>query len=94
MHFYTNVQNHGSKILIREYKDGVRQKLRLDYKPSLFHETRETNTKYKSLDGKSLKRVVFPSIPAARGKIKESEGLTAWYGMNQFIRLLSYRIGI
>jgi|TARA_B100001093_G_scaffold176269_1_gene169045 DNA polymerase elongation subunit (family B) len=85
MHFYTNVQNHGNKILVREYKDGQRQKLRLDYSPSLFHETRERNTKYKSLDGKTLKKVTFPSISAARGKLKESEGMTAWYGMNQFI---------
>ena len=41
MRFYTNVQNIGNKILVREVHNGERKKLRLDYKPSLFHETKE-----------------------------------------------------
>ena len=85
MRFYTNVQNIGNKILVREVHNGERKKLRLDYKPSLFHETKEKNTKFKSLDGKNLKKVTFPTIGEARNKIRETEGLTPLYGMSPFI---------
>ena len=85
MRFYTNVQNIGNKILIREYNNGERKKLRLDYKPSLFYETKDKNTKFKSLDGKSLKKITFPSISEAKQKIRDTEGVTSWYGMTQFI---------
>ena len=74
MRFYTTVQNIGNKILVREVHNGERKKLRLDYKPSLFHETKEKNTKFKSLDGKNLKKVTFPTIGEARNKIRETEG--------------------
>lgn len=85
MRFYTNVQNIGSKILVREYDNGERRKLRLDYSPSLFFESKEKNSKYKSLDGKNLKRVKFPNISEARNKIKDIEEITPIYGMTQFI---------
>ena len=75
----------GNKILIREYNNGERKKLRLDYKPSLFYETKDKNTKFKSLDGKSLKKITFPSISEAKQKIRDTEGVTSWYGMTQFI---------
>ena len=85
MKFYTNVQNIGSKILVREVNEhGERQAKRMDYEPSLFYETRDSSSKYKSLDGKSLKRVKFESIGAARGKVKSTEGVTDWYGMQTY----------
>jgi len=49
MKFYTNVQNIGSKILVREVNErGERQSKRMDYEPSLFYETRDSSSKYKS----------------------------------------------
>jgi DNA polymerase elongation subunit (family B) len=85
MTFYTNVQNIGSKILVKEVdENGQRKTKRMDYKPSLFYETRDTTSKYKSLDGKSLKRVKFDSIGEARGKVKSTEGVTDWHGMQTY----------
>ena len=85
MKFYTNVQNIGSKILVREVdENGERKSKRMDYEPSLFYETRDPTSKYKSLDGKSLKRVKFDSIGAARGKVKSTDGVTDWYGMQTY----------
>jgi len=85
MRFYTNVQNIGNKILVREYNNGERKKLRLDYKPSLFFETKDRTSKYKSLDGKNLKKVTFSTINEARSKMREVEGLSPIYGMTPFI---------
>ena len=85
MRFYTNVQTIGSKILVREVdENGEHKNIRVDYKPSLFYETRDTSSKYKALDGKSLKKVTFDSIGAAHGKVKSTDGVTDWYGMQTY----------
>lgn len=71
MRFYTNIQNLGNKILVKETVDGERKRYRTSYSPSLFYEVKE-KTPHRSLDGKYLRKVKFPDISSARAKIKEN----------------------
>lgn len=84
MRFYTNIQNLGNKILVKETVDGERKRYRTSYSPSLFYEVKE-KTPHRSLDGKYLRKVKFPDISSARAKIKENADILSFYGMTQFI---------
>ena len=84
MRFYTNIQNLGNKILVKETVDGNRKRYRTSYSPSLFYEVKE-KTPHRSLDGKYLRKVKFPDISSARAKIKENADILSFYGMTQFI---------
>ena len=84
MRFYTNIQNLGNKILVKETVDGERKRYRTSYSPSLFYEVKE-KTSHRSLDGKYLRKVKFPDISSARAKIKENDGILSFYGMTQFV---------
>ena len=73
------------KILYRGYEisdSGARRRVhaKLDYAPSLYLETQETNTEFKSLYGKPLKEKKFESISKAREFIKQYKDAMSIYG--------------
>jgi DNA polymerase elongation subunit (family B) len=53
MRFYTNVQQAGNNLLVREYDKGTRKQYKLPYRPTLFVPTNKPS-KFKTLDGKTV----------------------------------------
>ena len=86
--FYTNVLSLGGKILYRGVQDGRRFMDKIDYSPSLYLPSRkQSNTKFKSLDGVPLERKEFETIKEAREFVKKYEdvpGAPVIYGQTRF----------
>jgi len=71
MKFYTSVLPYRGKLLVRGVdKDGSHKKFRINYKPSLFIPTQK-ESKYKTLDGRSVDKVTFKSISDTKRWIEE-----------------------
>lgn len=89
MDFYTNVQQIKNNILVCGYRDGKRYKQTVRYKPYLFITTTsgQNDTKYRTLDGKSVQKKVFNSISEARNFQKKYEGVHGFpiYGFNRYV---------
>ncbi len=76
MKFYTSVLPFKGKLLVRGVNhDGSHKKYRINYKPNLFIPTRN-ESKYKTLDGRSVDKVKFNSIYEARKWIDEYKDVT------------------
>ena len=69
MNFYTNIQLVGNTILYRGYEGGEKVAHRDSFSPTLFVSSNK-NTKYKTLDGKSVKPIKFESVRDARDFVK------------------------
>ena len=69
MNFYTNIQLVGNTILYRGYEGGEKVAHRDSFSPTLFVSSKK-NTKYKTLDGKSVKPIRFESVRDARDFVK------------------------
>lgn len=86
MKFYTNFSQYRNQILVRGYEDGKPFKERVNYAPYLFLPSKNTNTKFKALDGTPAEKMEFDSIGDAKefvNKYKNVEnfkiyGLTNW----------------
>ena len=65
MRFYTSVSVVGDTVYSRGYEDGKRFELKAPYRPYLFVGTSK-QTKYKTLDGKSVDRVDFENVKASK----------------------------
>ena len=87
MRFYTNVQCVGNKIFLREYDNGKRREVKLDYSPTLFVSGRGGNSNYKTLHGESVEPIKHGSIRDAREFIKKYDDIENLkiYGHTQFI---------
>jgi len=76
MKFYTSVLPYRGKLLVRGInKDGSHKKFRINYKPSLFIPTQK-ESKYKTLDGRSVDKVTFKSISDTKRWIEEYKGVS------------------
>ena len=76
MKFYTSVLPFKGKLLVRGVNhDGTHKKYKINYKPNLFIPTRN-ESKYKTLDGRSVDKVKFNSIYEARKWIDEYKDVT------------------
>lgn len=87
MFFYTNVFQRGDKIYLRGYKDGRRFSDTINYKPYLFVPSDgKSNTKYRTLSGKSVDRIDFDSISGAREFLKQYEEVANFeiFGLTNF----------
>lgn len=71
MNFYTNVQTYGNNILYRGYEDGQRVQYKDAFRPSLFVPSNKTNTKYRTMHGKSVEEIQPGSIKDCRDFVKE-----------------------
>jgi len=87
MQFYTNISSYKNHILVREIENGVRKKYTIKYKPSLFVNRNEKNSKYKTIFGETVSKVEFNSIYDCRDFIKKYQDVTGFqlYGHTNFI---------
>ena len=87
MRFYTNVQCIGNKIFLREYDNGKRREVKLDYSPTLFISTGKSKSKFKTLHGEPVEPVKQGSIKDARDFISKYDGVDNMkiYGHTQFV---------
>ena len=84
MDFYTNVISYGNSILVRGVKNGERITARHKYQPTLFVPLQK-ETKFKTLDGRSLSPVKHQSIKSAKeflSQYPEQQNLV--YGMTRY----------
>jgi DNA polymerase elongation subunit (family B) len=86
MKFYTACAIKGNKILVRGYKDGVRFTDSVSFKPSLFIKS-DKETKYKTLNGIGVKRMIFDTLYDCREFLKQYEDLndSPIYGNTDFV---------
>ena len=94
MSFYTNVFQRGNKIYYRGYDNNNRRVAEvIDYKPYLFiPHRRDTNTAYRTLQGRPVERIDFDSIRDAKDfieKYKEVDNFEI-YGLTNFQYLHIY----
>ena len=75
MRFYTNVYLRGNKIYTRGFQGGKRFKEEEFYQPYIFEYVPGQLSKYKTLDGRSVKRMNFRSIKDCRDYIKQMDGV-------------------
>ena len=74
--FYTHVYMRGNKIYVRGYQNGKPFKEEEHYQPYLFEYVPNQNSKYKSLDGRPVRRRDFRSIKEARDYVKLMEDVS------------------
>ena len=86
MKFYTACAIKSNKILVRGYKNGVRFTDSVSFKPSLFIKS-DKETKYKTLNGIGVKRMIFDTLYDCREFLKQYEDLndSPIYGNTDFI---------
>ena len=84
MNFYKNVIEHRGKLLVRGIHEGKEYKERLDFSPTLYATSQE-DSKFKTLQGQTLKPIQFPSIAKAR-EFKRSYNTdnSPLYGMDRY----------
>lgn len=82
--FYTNVYQNYDKIYIRGYTDaGKKFHEVIDYEPYLF--VLDQRGEYRTIDGKSAKKITFDSCKKAREFLKLHQGTNVdVYGFDQF----------
>ena len=84
MNFYKNVIEHRGKLLVRGIHEGKEYKERLDFSPTLYATSQE-DSKFKTLQGQTLKPIQFPSIAKAREfKRSYNTGNSPLYGMDRY----------
>ena len=84
MNFYKNVIEHRGKLLVRGIHEGKEYKERMDFSPTLYAISQE-DSKFKSLNGQTLKPISFGSISKAR-EFKRSYNTdnSPLYGMDRY----------
>jgi DNA polymerase elongation subunit (family B) len=76
MKFYTSVLPYRGKLLVRGInQDGSHKKFRINYHPSLFIPTQK-ESKYKTLDGRSVEKVTFKSISETKRWIEQYKNVS------------------
>jgi hypothetical protein len=93
MDFYTNVFARGDKIYLRGYKNNERVSDIINYAPYLFIPARkDSRTPHKTLDGKSVEKMMFDSISEARDFLKRYVDVSNMeiYGLNDYKYLFIY----
>lgn len=82
--FYTNIYMRGDKIYVRGFDMGIRVKDVVNYTPYVF--VPKQNGKYKTLEGKSVDKLMFDGIRDAREFMEKYEDVTnfEYYGLTTF----------
>lgn len=68
--FYTNVQQYGNRIFVREISGNKKYQNKVDFRPTLFVKAK-TESKFKSLFGDNLEPIKFLDINDAKKFIKD-----------------------
>lgn len=85
--FYTWVGKHRDEMLVREIRDGKRNKFEVAYKPTMYTKASANEvTPYRTLEGYGVVPIEFDSISSAHKHIRESEGVDGYnlYGNDMF----------
>jgi DNA polymerase elongation subunit (family B) len=85
--FYTEVSQRGNTIFLRGYNNGRRIQRKVNYAPYLFVSSKEKNSEYKTLEGKSAEKISFENIREAKDfveRYKDVGGMSI-YGLNSFL---------
>ena len=92
MKFYTSVNLVRNNILLRGYKDGERIQESIPYQPYLFISSKTGNSKYKTMQGQPVDKLMFDSVTEARDFYKTYEnvaGMTV-YGFDRYAYTFIY----
>lgn len=89
--FYVDSRVYKGQILYRGIQNGRRIQEKIKYKPYLFLDTQE-QSKYKTLDGKFVKKKIFDNISEARQFVRDHEDLSGfkYYGLTNYEYLYIY----
>ena len=68
--FYTNVLQFGNKVLVREVRNGKKDAVKLEFRPTLFIRSKN-ESKYKSLFGDNLEPLQCHDINDAKDFVKK-----------------------
>lgn len=71
MYFYTNFHAHKNEILVRGYRNGKRFKTKIKQTPYIFVKSKNSKSKFHTLDGEPVERIDFDTVWEAREFIKE-----------------------
>lgn len=84
MDFYTSIFQRGEKLYVKGYKNGIREKKVVYYKPYMFIPAK--NGEYKTLEGNPVDKIYFESITEAKEFIKKYEDVSNLeiYGLTNF----------
>ena len=85
--FYTSIDVHKNKLLFRGVENGKRVKHEIPYRPYLFvADNNSSEESYKTIHGKKVNKVDFPSMSDARQFIKQYEDVKGFdvYGSTTF----------
>lgn len=92
MKFYTSVNLVRNNILLRGYNGDERIQESVPYQPYLFITSKTGNTKYRTMQGKPVDKLMFDSASEARDFLKtykDVEGMTV-YGFDRFAYTFIY----
>lgn len=87
MHFYTNVTEHRSKLLVTGYLDGKRYQEVINYRPYLFiRNPSDQESRYRTIHGVPVTKKNFNSIWDARQYIREYGEVDGFeiFGLDKF----------
>ena len=87
MRFYTNVQLVGNQFLVRGYDNGEHFAHREEYMPTLFVDSKNKKSKYKTLDGKRVEPVQPGYVKDCREFFNKYDGVEGFniYGNERYI---------
>jgi len=87
MEFYTEVFLRGNQVYLRGYEDGRRVNRKIQYKPYLFVSSKKENSKYKTLDGKTVGKINFDNVKEAKEFVERYDGVEGFeiYGLNAYL---------
>ena len=90
--FYTNVSVVGSNVLVREVVDGVPNKHKDSWKPTLYvrGQPRENTTEFKSLYGDTVYSIQPGTVPECREFVKQYDGVSGFEIFGQLNYSLQY----
>ena len=87
MRFYTNVQLVGNQFLVRGYDNGEHFAHREEYMPTLFVDSKNKKSKYKTLDGRTVEPVQPGYVKDCREFFSKYDGVEGFniYGNERYI---------
>lgn len=86
MAFYTNVARYGRNVLYRGYEDGKKIQKKVEFSPTLFMNSAEGKSPWRSLFGRPVEPIKFTNMMEARDFFKKYDGIEGFdiYGMEKF----------
>ena len=86
MNFYTSVNRYGNNILYRGFQDGERIQKKIQYGPTLFHNT-DKETGWNNLQNQPVMPKTFDTMRDAREWAKQYEGVDNYpiYGTTNYV---------